>query len=231
MSALFVYPTANRIDILADGAVYDFDGVVHAIGEKILVASRATMAVAWMGDHRIGTVMSRLAVTIADMTGSFDEAVERIAVAMSERREEFAGMDPCLLVLAGWSAETGLGCWVGLTKPIDADFDAGKLYRISGLFGGGISTPSGDALEAVGLVTDGPEDMLERCGADVLQLIRELPGRPYGHAEGRPLHAVGGHAQLVTITPESVRSKIQHRWPDRVGKRIVPFVSAEQLVA
>jgi len=71
-------------------------------------------------------------------------------------------------------------------------------------------------------------DGLEATGAAIMGEARVTPAPPTLDPSGELFFAVGGFAELVTITPAGIKREIVCRWPeDTPGQKIDPTAGRE----
>jgi hypothetical protein len=48
-----------------------------------------------------------------------------------------------------------------------------------------------------------------------------------GEVFSQPAHLVGGQVDLTIVSPQGVRIETLHRWDDKIGERIAPFIERQ----
>ena len=214
----------DHVDILSDGAIYDYDGALTATVSKVWALPPLPAALTARGP---AFLLPFLAVRVSDAAGSFDDLLPIIV----EQARKSAELDASLfehhpagqsfeLFVAGWSAQHRRAMAFTLASFETCGRESWTLHDI----GPGIVSPADEALgERIG---DLEINLLSAdCVPEIdgLILLEEQRARSWPiTGTDRVEHIVGGHAQLTTVNEQGVTSRILRRWPDRIGQRIAP---------
>lgn len=225
MSALLAVSTPDRAFLMADGAVYDRQGVLTDIRSKIVLLPHLKAAGSCRGNLLPLALMS---TAVEDFTSWDDFRPNAPAV--------FAAMDALMsravpgrfyeFTLVGWSD----------------DRDRAELifYATHNEFPDAWSR-GGPTLLTDFMVPRGPGlgDALTIEPIDFDPIRHGVPAFDAAHRTLADLHcgqepeplmaySVGGFLQCVTITPHGMRSEFLREWPDEMGRPIQPH-RVEQL--
>ena len=81
MSGFLAYATADRVDIVADAAVYELDGTIIGFQEKITCSPHLPMAIVVRGNMVLGDTIAR-AIGLLSASGSFDGTLAAISAML-----------------------------------------------------------------------------------------------------------------------------------------------------
>lgn len=223
MTAINAVRLRDRLHVFGDGAYYNADGVLGTVMCKAVAIPSYPGVVVGRG-HALSTLM--LAREFQRRCSTFDELIDQIEDVYPEALENFAPLmgEGALnqVFVGGWSdrldrmemIEIENGAWLD-------DGGAFKLKRLPSQFclpgtenwDQGFARPPRSCEEA--------DADIENFALTILELQREqkrvTPDRP-------DAVYVGGLAELVTVTRDSVTSKVLHRWKeDLIGEPICPL--------
>jgi hypothetical protein len=216
MTAINVIRQSGAVHVLTDGAGIDANGAVVLRTQKVFPLAHLNAVIACRGWPLFAACFAAQASIEAS---SFDQlktiavrlARSVIADAQHLMEASYAGAE-FDLVIAGWSEGTGPNSYflcsyegVGV-----APWAVAELGEISLL-------PTNEAvnadLEAAFPNGVRPDDVDPAAvGLRILEIQRK-------HPTGRGLlRNVGAFAQLTTVTPDLITTRIIHRWPDELGR-------------
>lgn len=226
MSAILTSTTANEIEMLADGLVYENDGTIVDRRTKIYVSDRMPMAINIRGSMELGDLIVTVA-RMCEITGSFESVLRTLSGALADHASRFAELPPVEITIAGlMHGEPQV--WRGFTHDM-GEQPAFAFWLLDERYvGGAMGEPTPDQWEALGVVPDAPEGVLRTKAVEVMELLRAMPGPVYGIEDGGDVCGVGGHVQYVRIGVDgSVTNEILHEWPgDVAGQKVGVFPDA-----
>lgn len=245
MSAFISLVRTDCIEIASDGALYDGAGRLMGVKKKAIAIPEVPMAVFGRGsDAIVGTLSHLLNITmpILNLLGqaSFDEVMkhteQEVAPKLRDRTNEAGGIPDeaqSEIIIAGFSEELGPCATVMRTFGITYDYgERGaermapwRFYQLPAYYAAGPDISQD--IEAMGLKYGALcRDGLAPYAVDLLTAMRKRKDvNPLVEGD-EPMHGVGGHVQLVTVTRDDARSEILHTWDDPIGELIDPFRSA-----
>lgn len=221
----------DAITVMTDGAVYDRDGVLLAIKRKVVVSERLPLAIAFRGNFAFAELTSRQIIGAAEEVG-FDRMLAALETDLSNMPQE-----PRLEILIAGISETAgpmhrmFTNWGGNEEarrkhPPFTLIDPGPMHWGFGGDGGpaltlddfGVPPPrKGETTQA----------WLSRHGLKIFEFFRRIrvPITPEDINTTRA-NVIGGILDLTVIKPGNVSTTLLHRWPDKVGEKIVPRPSS-----
>jgi hypothetical protein len=224
MSAINVIRQTHQVHVLTDGAAYDPDGRLVMVGPKISIVPHLSCALAFRGPAATRCLLTEV---LAHGAASYDGLRDTIAEMLRESAAIYAPLfDGCQLgpdfevVVAGWSETKGADCYILPTHDRYGEaFSPVAIEGVTCLPSDEILQPEIEAL-LVGLVADDVDPEVQ--GLAIMEMQRAHPVVHLVDQLGdlTPRRSVGGFAQLTTIRPDGITSKILRRWPDVVGERL-----------
>ena len=230
MSALIVIQQQEAVYLASDGATFEVDGSLIAIGPtKIFDLPNARGAISFRG-RSVTSIPNELATaSFADALRLLPEMVFR-STAWLRANEPWRRDDDILhkveCVIAGWpdGAERPEVWGICNAEPENADFfnhipgyQPFRMVELPIL----VASPSVALSQVIGpLASCEDVDALD-AGAAALKIL-EAQRRTRYPIEGEPQFIVGGFGELVTIKASGVHRRRLVTWPDRVGEKIQP---------
>lgn len=215
--------------LLTDGASYDAEGVVQAIGPKVYSSRRAPLSVTTRGHARGGEAIARAICRMADEVGA--EAVMGMMQDIANNMRDvfgqrFSGDDGIQVVIAAHTAAGGAHLSFS-TVQTQQGFDqpAWRVFQPPAVFATGPFIDTADIIAggiAPRAYSEPMSHYIERVGADIMEMMRKRPARRLGHAEDDKFFGVGGRADLTIIDADGCKTETIREWPDRVGEKITP---------
>jgi hypothetical protein len=235
MSSVVAICQTDAIHIITDGAMYDRKGVVLGFQSKIIPLHLAKSVIAVRGASWAALPLEGI-LRFAD---SFDQVLDRLPDLMERMiAAHIEELGPDLhpadrefeVTAAGWSAKFGrlMVAVASSFKACDPDDSTGDSHQagyqqfvpweapraftaplidVQGVLGRQIATV-GDINELDGEV----DGFALHCAQ------RVTPGFYYG----KPVHLIGGFAELTTVMRNGFEKKVIHEWPDAIGQNISP---------
>lgn len=224
MSALSGLVQAGAAYLFTDGATYTWEGVVRSIAPKVVVLDEAHMAIGWSGygDPKDLTkgLKRRRARSQTEVMDALPEIVREYVDTNVRRYPDFyrehLGIS---LLVALWN--DGPQLWA--LHSDQAVFGARNIpyqpLRLHGHLDVEPGTESAIFGRAVNLLDPASFDP----AVDGLALLEHQRRQPLddGHG-GQPRFMVGGFAQLTAVSAAGIETRVLRRWPDKVGRKIVP---------
>lgn len=226
MSAFISVRFPDSIQLLADGAAYNPEGVITSFEDKIRVSRRAPVAVAVRGASGLALGHGQLICDLADQEGVEEllRVLRSYDTSLNARRyfkaDETAGFD---FAIALWHPAEGpkhyrlhsyptLPGFAPFVLHELGDFTAcGTVFHPDELFRAGILPVYGD-----------PTDWARTKGGDIMDMMRQSKGEPLPGAIEKPQYIIGGHVDLATVTATGVKLQRIRRYTDKIGKKIDP---------
>ncbi|NUU44548.1 hypothetical protein [Tardiphaga robiniae] len=218
MSAMNVILQSNSVHLLTDALAYHPDGEIMMIGPKAVPMPHLDCAVAMRGPAGMRPIFAEL---IGNGAASFDELRSVIVELLQAGAHNYAPVfEDCRasadfeVLVAGISESTGPCSYMVASH--DRYGCAWRVVTLAGV----TCLPNELGLHekiVASLPLDGDADAINPAvhGLRILQLQRAHLIANKG-IDGE-FCAVGGFAQLTTVTAGSVSSRVIHRWADRVG--------------
>lgn len=235
MSSVVAICQTDAIHLVTDGALYDHEGTVTAFQSKIIPLRSAGSVLALRGASWAAGPLT-LILGAAD---SFDQAIDRLPDLMERMVIQFndkLGLDvPSVdrdfeVTIAGWSSKYGRFVVAVASSyiPCDPDDSSGNSHQpdyqqfVPREAPKAYTAPLIDVQGVLGreIITMGDVNALDG-GVDGFALHCAQRVTP-GIYCGKPVHLIGGFAELTTITRAGFESRIIREWPDAVGQKIAP---------
>ena len=220
MSAFLYLRLDDRIELLADGAVYMPDGTLVAIAEKIRCHTALPVAVAGRGDVTMIEAAAESVMRAFSIAGSVDAALpyfKTITAYLSRQRlAEHQHFELLTAFMSESCGPSGLyfstfdGTLPACTIDVPPDFAIG---------GPDIGSA---AYARLGMRQETASAGFGPCAVPIMEALRQERGRAVDRPELPALHGIGGHIQHAMIDQTGARSKIIHKWPDMIGETIKP---------
>ncbi|MHA6644573.1 hypothetical protein [Mesorhizobium sp. A623] len=228
MSAFMTVNYGDRIEMLTDGAVYEPDGTLLDIREKVYRLTAVPAALTSRGEIGALDAVGLYLDTVA-MVAGFDGAMERLPSLIDKMKE--SGAPAFEAIIAGISEQDGPVVAYFSTVKAYPEFEPFMLYRIyMPDFGGGAELTPKEMI-AAGLTPGDFKDGLAGRGADVMELMRKKKGGNPTAPDLPEIHGIGGHVDLTVIRADGVTTTRLRTWPDQIGQKINPFTDAAAMVA
>jgi len=210
MTAFIALKYPDRVELMADGAVYREDGTLVDIRSKI--ATGRSLAVVTRGNADAGKLVAD-AIALRSMASGFDETMEWLQKTLSAR----SGQTPDFgfeLVVAGISEEEGPIILYATTNSYIEGLPAWTLLNVGTNAFGGNEVP---------LVEADFENGLFPAGVAAIDLMRQTPGTNPVKPDLPPAYGIGGHIDHAVVRIDGVTIEQVHQWPeDMVGQKIEP---------
>lgn len=201
----------NRIWIATDAASYDDAGFICSINSKIRAIPEWPAIITGRG-NTFG--LNTAARELTRRASSFDELVGIASRELPLIVDEFRLYRPFELNLAGFFR--GRPMIFFIRTPGDHD-SSGMGMRPYLIFPMGRTLFGPDPSAVASFVEPDPDDTPANIVSSLCELIRLQRRVPAEDGYSR----VGGYAELTTITPDSIETRIFHRWPeDWIGQRM-----------
>lgn len=228
MSATNVLIQSDRVHLMTDGAIYQPDGTLTAIGPKVRVMPHLNCAVAMRGAY-LG--LAPIMEEISNAASSFDllkenmpELLRACAAGYAHLLTQCAAGPEFEIVVVGISESVGPAAYL-----IPSHDRYGEPWRAMDLAGFVVLPCDKAILASVQAIVAGRiADRLDTAvdGLAIMEAQRAKPALDSGDTCW-----VGGFAQLTTVTADSVTSRIIHRWPDEIGALIAAPPGAKRMAA
>lgn len=216
MTAINVFFAPDRVHMVTDGAAIEQDGRLARLSNKAVPIPHLNAVIGARGAAGLPGILSELITSTANgydevkacIIGKFRSVIEPAA---ERQRAAGGGEFEVDLVVAGLSESAGPNCYVIASHANHPGVSAWTLIPIEFA----LLTPENDALAA------DIEPLLEGdCDVEAVA-VRALEGQrrirvPHGTAG--EVCIVGGFAQLTTVAPDGITSRILKRWPDKIGQ-------------
>lgn len=228
MSAYFSVIYEDRIELLTDGAVYNDEGVLLEVAEKVYRSSRWPLAMTSRGDLSLLEAFGQYLEIVGAAVASVDELISRLQAYLDGRREK-GSPEPFEILIAAFVADGPVNLYFS-SDPLIEGIEPWVIHQVGPEFGGGPMFTLDD-LKAEGISVESLSSGLEENGADLMKLMRKRKG---GHPT-KPflpdVYGIGGHVDLTIVRPGGVTTKRLHIWPDVIGQPIDPFAVENALRA
>jgi hypothetical protein len=197
-----------------DGGVFDSKGELLATAQKTHMISHMPAALTILGPRAFAGALYGYAATCA----TFDHLIDTVVWALGsyealiKKGAEQDGMSPNFqLFMAGYSQRLNRLAAFMLASSDGSPLELQELPEAT------LNPPPCDeALKSVGWTY--PEQFdVERDGMKIIHAQRLTP-LPFD--DGSTGCAIGGFIQHTVVTRDQITTRIIHRWPDEIGKRI-----------
>ena len=220
MSAINALVQNNAVHMLTDGAAYFQDRTFQFLATKILPFPHLRCAVAVRGPAMAVPMLSSILGHAETYDARKVAATEALNTAESMCAPIF---DACCTgadfeVVVGGITDDGVPDAYLVASHDRYGFEPWKVTPVEGL----TCLPNDPKLHAkiiASLPAGATPDDLDpvRDGLAIMELQRRNPA---ASTEGDDRCAVGGFAQLTTITANEITTRVIRRWPDQVGRVI-----------
>jgi hypothetical protein len=225
MTAIVVIKQSRAVHLLCDGAACNGDGTLNAPMVKAWPIPHLNAVVAARGSAHLGPLFAMHAPKHG--AKSFDGLTDRMPSIAQQITLDFAWLlqrswqgSQFELVVAGWSESANApACFFicnhplhGVTSPPWQAIGIGPICLI----------PQTAEMEA-DLAREYPNGLKEdeadpvTDGLRILEIQRRHPFQRSSDGQSMQV-AVGCFAQLTTVTPGAITTKIIRRWPDEIGR-------------
>ena len=217
MSAVLAVQHADRVQILSD-AFAGRAGTITAIRSKIRTSVRSRIAFAFRGDAVTGAWLCRSFAFHGWLHGSFDRTFAHVEEYLAKERSSGQRLRFAEIFVAGISETRGPITRVFYTTG-HGGIEAFKFYMPPKAPDGTVYFWSGPRINNIMFRLSGG---LEATGAAIMDQARATAAVDLVQG-GEPFLAVGGFAELVTVTAAGVTRQKVREWPeDKVGHKINP---------
>lgn len=213
MTAFIALKYPDRVELMADGAVYAEDGTLMEIRTKI--AKGRSMAIVTRGNATSGKLVAD-AIAIRSLASSFDETMEWLQETLSARSGQVPefGFE---IIICGVSEEEGPIILYATTNSYMDGIPAWTLLNAGTNIIGGHDVPLNEADFEHGLIP---------AGVAAINLMRQSPGINPVKPDLPPVFGIGGHIDHVVVSEAGVTYSRVHEWPeDKVGEKIQPLAA------
>ncbi|NTA35980.1 hypothetical protein [Agrobacterium salinitolerans] len=210
MTAFIALKYPDRVELMADGAVYAEDGTLMDIRPKI--SAGRSLAVVTRGNATAGKLVAD-AIAMRSMASGFDATMEWLQETLSARSGQVPefGFE---LVVAGISETEGPIILYATTNSYMDGIPAWTLLNAGSNVCGGHDVP---------LVEADFEHGLFPAGVAAIDLMRQSPGVNPVKPDLPPVYGIGGHIDHAVVRADGVTLERVHEWPeDVVGQKIEP---------
>ena len=207
MSAANLISSNDAVHLLADGALYDRRGIIRSIGSKIHVRPDLRMAFGWAGWGNHNVTVGRALAKVGDPEIALAMMPGLLRKACGSNRRQLGYDEPTRFLIACWGKD-GAQAWVVTSGGHACGLEPFKLTRVRNWI------DMDPALVAETLGRD-----IKRCGdgfdpwRDGLRLIEAQRKHPFEDGS----YAVGGFAEIASVTSEGVKRRTLIEWPDAIG--------------
>ena len=221
MSAILVFNQSDKISLLTDAAHYTVTGDLVAAAPKCYALPHLNCAIAWRGGA-YGSIVAPILEAIAPLE-SFDQ-IERslpellksvAAVAEAQGNEP----EPFEIHIAGYSRGAGRSYLMNNHRH-QPGIDP---YTVTPT--GPVMVSPGDAELNAEIASRWPNRSIddldpETMGLEIMELQRGQKYEANFHGLLPKICIVGGVAQMTTVWPDHIETRILRRWPDKRGAPI-----------
>lgn len=217
MSALNVIQVGKAIHFFTDTAIYAADGTSSEFRSKVFAMPQARAAIGMTGPMPIIVQMPTLvgsARSLNDLVKDTQFAVKTLFSAI--RNDATFGVSPdsvFTIIIGGFSEDGERQLWELTAKVAEVDPQIEKLPASRWTFRPELKR--NPILNIAEWIAD-PEG----CGLLALEDQRRATYIVPGWNCERETHIVGGAAQSMTVTFDTITTRIMKRWPDAVGRPI-----------
>ena len=223
MSAFVSIVHKDSIELLTDAAIYTPDGTLTGIRSKVFTSMHLPMAITGRGTTLALEAMARGILQIGAALGSFDALVANLEELLFDQwRDAKAGLPEhdIEMLIAGFSEESGPQQWFFVTHDRQPGIEPFRLVEAPRNCVAGPPVSAADVPALSGTIGPG---FLAKHGADLLEVMRRK--RVSDLVFGTDCYAIGGRAELTTITKAGATTRTMRTWPDKVGSPINPFAA------
>ncbi len=213
MSMFLGFPYADRIEVMTDGACYLPNGYLVFTECKIKCSPDVPAAITGRGNRHVVDKMTEGAFSYFrdyGLAGGL-EAMEREFDQWRERGYE--GL-PFQLYMAVYDPVYGPRQFT-VSSHADAMYKGTEAMRLNSIYGVAYAAPPLDQDEVKSFLN---EDRLAKgCadfGPELCQYLRGRTDYVVDDPEKRPIHMVGGHIDLTTVTKTGASTRRLLTWPD-----------------
>lgn len=223
----------DRIELLSDGAIYEPDGTITEIREKVKVSNRIPMAIQAVGHAPAGDILGTFFIGLTDHY-SFDETINLIATMLEKQKgREIPEGKNFGFFISGISESLGPCHYFTWSLPVES-YEQFDLIRWSGRELGNSSGITEEEIAAIGITEEVYESGafdFRTYGLPIAEAMRRTKATNFMEPDKPARYIVGGFLQLTTITASGTFTELLQIWPDdEVGKPIDPFAT-ERLAA
>lgn len=225
MTAYFAVPYADRIELMADGACCDPQGILLEAVTKIWPVPGKPVALTARG--ALGQVKPFCddAIATFEASASVDEALVSLAASMPIHK---AILYPNWfeVVIAAISESNGPSLWYysnhRASGPLGPDtIPPMKLVRWQGIAAGGSGLNAEEVAE-LGIARHSTKSGAKTLGMILMEAWRRKCVVPMSEPNGVAQHGIGCHVDHAVISADGVKIERIHTWPDEIGKPITP---------
>lgn len=223
MTAINIIRQKNAVHMITDAAGYDERGVLLTIGPKAWPLPHLNAVFAARGPKLLSPLIADMLAQSATSYDALKGEFADIVISGCGRLGLVDDQAPFQLAVAGWSESHGPDSYVLTNHPGQADIKPWTVAQC-----GPISiAPSTEAMHAVFLEKVVGATAIDALDPETtaLKLIALQRHAKVSVLNGSPddlFFLVGGFAQITTVTPGGISTRILHRWPDKLGETIVP---------
>lgn len=214
MSALLATLYPDRVEMAADGGVFDQFATVLRSKPKLVVSPSLPVVVSGCGgDEQIEAMAA--ATIAATASGTVDDAMALLGQVLPNHRE-IASPIPFEIVIACWSETKGPQLW--RLRSFDPELPLPQLtpeWRSTVALGPALSV---DEIRAAGY---DPNDF-RKTALGLMKAMRRKPCKPAFYGEITAGHYVACHVDHAVISAAGVSIERVHTWPDVIGQPINP---------
>jgi hypothetical protein len=209
----------DRIELLTDDALYDDDGTLRGVVEKVYRSPRWPLAVTARGKmdfEALNPFLDMLAAA-SHSAGDFIDRLQRLL----DGRHDGGALEASEILIAAFIDEKPVNLYFS-THQIIEGVAPWVIHEMGPEFGGGPSF-SLDDLQADGISLASLSAGLEEQGADVMELMRKRKCGNPANSLLPDVYGIGCHVDLTVVRPGGVTTTRLRVWPDVIGEKIDPF--------
>lgn len=196
MTAVNIFLERDHARIYTDGAVYNDKGVVLGFMPKVTPAPHMNCVFVHAGQPQAGCLAVGLAAELGD---TFDDVADNMSGALRKVKAHFA---KSAFWVVGFSEKANcMRAYMWTHEPVNG---AAAFTRIN--------------VEEI--VMPRPMDVSLADGRDPIALLESQRSNPNPGSYFSGSAGVGGFVQETIVAKEGSKTRIIHRWPDKVGKKI-----------
>jgi hypothetical protein len=212
--------------MISDGIGLGDDGRIASMAPKVVMLPLLNAVIGMRGNAMITTMLMAALAADWQKFGTYDgfkaglvDHLRAIFIAVGSQWKQMQGAD-CLemdVIVAGWSESVGPDSY--LLRTVEATpTPAWKIIDT----GAALLTPSNDEIfgNDGAILVDQSRALSDAELISVAEKQRRYV-EPYGPNKIET-SLVGGFLQLTTIAEREISTRIIHRWPDEIGKRLAP---------